>query len=137
MTDRHTSDTDPTNRCPPAPDPDGADLVLVLAFVRPDRLDRVKNALTVAGVRSLTVTAASGRGTQPPKLGQWRGERYAVDLHARTRVEVVVAADAVDRTVTAVRDAAFTGDRGDGKVFVLGVDGATRIRTGEGEHAAF
>ncbi|MFC6726232.1 P-II family nitrogen regulator, partial [Halobium palmae] len=70
------------------------------------------------------------RGSQPAKIGQWRGERYAVDLHSRAKVECVVADVPVDDVVDAVREAADTGTEGDGKIFVFDVEDAVQIRTG-------
>jgi nitrogen regulatory protein PII len=104
---------------------------LVLAYVRPDRLEAVKDALAAAGAPSLTVTQVSGRGSQPPEEGQWRGETYTVDLHRKAKVECVVADVPVDDVVEAIADAAYTGDPGDGKVFVLPVESALQIRTGK------
>jgi Amt family ammonium transporter len=73
----------------------------------------------------------SGRGTQPPKTGQWRGEEYAVDLHKKVKVEVIVADIPADDVADAIRSAAGTGEPGDGKVFILPVDDAVQVRTGE------
>ena len=104
---------------------------LVMAIVRPNKLSDVKRALAEAGAPSLTVTRVSGRGSQPVKTGQWRGEEYTVDLHEKVKIECVVADVPVGDVVTAIQEAALTGDPGDGKVFVLPVDGAVQIRTGE------
>nr|WP_254821500.1 P-II family nitrogen regulator [Haloglomus halophilum] len=104
---------------------------LVMAYVRPDRLEAVKEALAAVGAPSLTVTQVSGRGSQPPEEGQWRGETYTVDLHRKAKVECVVADVPVDDVVEAIADAAHTGDPGDGKVFVLPVERALQIRTGK------
>ncbi|MDR5672786.1 ammonium transporter [Halalkaliarchaeum sp. AArc-GB] len=104
---------------------------LVMAIVRPNKLADVKYALAEAGAPSLTVTRVSGRGSQPAKTGQWRGEEYTVDLHEKVKIECVVADAPVDDVVTAIHEAASTGEPGDGKVFVLPVDGAVQIRTGE------
>jgi nitrogen regulatory protein PII len=104
---------------------------LVLAYVRPDRLEAVKDALAAVGAPSLTVTQVSGRGSQAPEEGQWRGETYTVDLHRKAKVECVVADVPVDDVVEAIADAAHTGDPGDGKVFVLPVERALQIRTGK------
>jgi nitrogen regulatory protein PII len=110
--------------------PDDGEIKLVMAVVRPDKLGDVKQALAETGAPSLTVTNVSGRGSQPAKKGQWRGEEYTVDLHQKVKVECVVsdipAADVVD----AIADAAHTGEPGDGKVFVMPVEAATQVRTG-------
>jgi nitrogen regulatory protein PII len=104
---------------------------MVVAVVRPDRLGDVKKALAGVGAPSLTVTNVSGRGSQPAKKGQWRGEEYTVDLHQKVKIECVVADIPAEDVVEAIREAANTGDPGDGKIFVLDVEDAIGIRTGE------
>jgi Amt family ammonium transporter len=106
-------------------------VAMVTAVIRPDRLGAVKAALQEVGAPSLTVTQVSGRGTQPATTGQWRGEEYVVDLHQKTKVECVVADVPVEDVVEAIREAAHTGDPGDGKIFVLPVAEAVQIRTGK------
>ncbi len=106
------------------------DIKLVMAFVRPDKLAEVKEALAETGAPSLTVTNVSGRGSQPAKTGQWRGEEYTVDLHQKIKIECVVADIPAQDVVDAIADAAHTGEKGDGKVFVLPVESARQIRTG-------
>jgi nitrogen regulatory protein PII len=108
-----------------------ADIKMVLAYVRPDKLGDVKRSLAEIGAPSLTVTDVSGRGSQPAKTGQWRGEEYVVDLHQKVKVECVVADVPAEDVVDAIVDGAHTGEPGDGKVFVLPVDDATQIRTGK------
>ena len=102
-----------------------------MAYVRPDRLAAVKQAVAEVGAPSITVTDVSGRGTQPAKKGQWRGEEYTIDLHQKTKVECVVADVPAEDVVDAIVDAAQTGEPGDGKVFVLPVESARQIRTGK------
>jgi Amt family ammonium transporter len=104
---------------------------LVMAFIRPDRLSEVKKGLAEVGAPSITVTNVSGRGSQPAKKGQWRGEEYTVDLHQKVKVECVVADVPAEEVAAAIRDAAKTGEKGDGKVFVLPVEQAHQIRTGK------
>jgi Amt family ammonium transporter len=104
---------------------------MVTAIVRPDKLGAVKQGLAEVGAPSLTVTNVSGRGSQPAKKGQWRGEEYVVDLHQKVKVECVVADVPAADVVDAIRDAAHTGEPGDGKIFVLPVEGATQVRTGK------
>lgn len=104
---------------------------LVMAYIRPDRLEAVKEALAEVGAPSLTVTQGSGRGSQPATKGQWRGETYTVDLRRTVKVECVVADTPVDDVVAAIADGAHTGEPGDGKVFVLPVERALQIRTGK------
>ena len=102
---------------------------LVMAVVRPDKLGDVKRALVEVGAPSITVTNVSGRGSQPAKKGQWRGEEYMVDLHQKVKVECVVADVPAEDVVDAIVEAAHTGEPGDGKVFVMPVESATQIRT--------
>ncbi|NKE34615.1 ammonium transporter [Natronococcus sp. JC468] len=109
---------------------DGA-IKLVTAIVRPDRLGAVKQSLAEAGAPSLTVTNVSGRGSQPAKKGQWRGEEYTVDLHQKVKIECVVADIPADEVVDAIREGANTGEPGDGKIFVTPVERAVQIRTGK------
>ena len=110
-------------------DSDGT-IQMIVAYVRPERLSNVKQALAAAGAPSLTVSNVRGRGSQPAKKGQWRGEEYTVDLHEKVKIECVVADVPVDDVVDAIRDAAYTGEPGDGKIFVLDVAEAHQIRTG-------
>ncbi|MFB6250248.1 MAG: P-II family nitrogen regulator [Halobellus sp.] len=107
------------------------EIKLVMAFVRPDKLTDVKQALAEVGAPSLTVTDVSGRGSQPAKKGQWRGEEYTVDLHQKVKIECVVADIPAEDVVEAIADAGHTGEKGDGKVFVLPVESAYQIRTGK------
>ncbi|MFC4450575.1 ammonium transporter [Halorussus aquaticus] len=110
--------------------PDTGEIKMVTAVVRPDRLSDVKTALAQVGAPSLTVTNVSGRGSQPAKTGQWRGEEYTVDLHQKVKVECVVADVPTDEVVEAIREAADTGEPGDGKIFVIPVEDAVQVRTG-------
>ena len=104
---------------------------MVVAYIRPDKLGDVKQSLAEAGAPSLTVTNVSGRGSQPSKKGQWRGEEYVVDLHQKVKLECVVADIPAEDVVDAIEEAAHTGEPGDGKVFVMPVDDAVQIRTGK------
>jgi Amt family ammonium transporter len=117
--------------CTDGGQPNDGGLKLVMAMIRPDKLGAVKKALAEVGAPSLTVTNVSGRGTQPSKKGQWRGEEYVVDLHQKTKVECVVADVPAADVAEAIVEAASTGEPGDGKVFVLPVESAYQIRTGE------
>jgi nitrogen regulatory protein PII len=107
-----------------------SDIEMVVAMIRPEKLGAVKQALAEVGAPSLTVTNVSGRGSQPAKKGQWRGEEYTVDLHQKVKLECVVADIPADDVVDAICDAANTGEKGDGKIFVLPVEDAIQIRTG-------
>ncbi len=111
--------------------PNDGGIKLVTAIVRPDRLTKVKRALADIGAPSLTVTNVSGRGSQPAKLGQWRGEEYVVDLHQKVKVECVVADIPAEDVIEAIRDAANTGEPGDGKIFVVPIEEACQVRTGK------
>jgi Amt family ammonium transporter len=110
---------------------DGSGIKMVTAVVRPDKLADIKEALTDVNAPSLTVTNVSGRGSQPSKKGQWRGEEYVVDLHQKVKIECVVADVPADDVVDAIREAANTGEPGDGKIFVLPVEDAVQVRTGK------
>ena len=107
------------------------EIKLVMAYIRPDKLSDVKQGLAEVGAPSLTVTNVSGRGSQPAKTGQWRGEEYTVDLHQKVKIECVVADIPADEVAEAICAAAKTDEKGDGKVFVLPVDEAYQIRTGK------
>ncbi|PSP58493.1 ammonium transporter [Halobacteriales archaeon QH_7_66_36] len=111
--------------------PNDGNIKLVMAFIRPDKLPGVKEKLAEVGAPSITVTDVSGRGTQPAKTGQWRGEEYTVDLHQKVKVECVVADIPATDVAEAISEGAKTGEKGDGKVFVLPVEGAHQIRTGK------
>ncbi|WP_318567924.1 P-II family nitrogen regulator [Salinigranum marinum] len=108
-----------------------SEIEMIVAMIRPEKLGAVKQALAEVGAPSLTVTNVSGRGSQPAKKGQWRGEEYTVDLHQKVKVECVVADIPADDVVDAIADAANTGEKGDGKIFVLPVSDAIQIRTGK------
>jgi Amt family ammonium transporter len=110
--------------------PNDGKIKLVTAIVRPDKLGDVKRSLASANAPSLTVTNVSGRGSQPAKMGQWRGEEYVVDLHQKVKIECVVADIPAEDVVDAIRDAANTGEPGDGKIFVIPVEDAYQVRTG-------
>jgi len=111
--------------------PNDGEIKMVVAVVRPDKLGDVKQALAEIGAPSLTVTNVSGRGSQPAKKGQWRGEEYVVDLHQKVKIECVVADIPAQDVVDAIVEGGNTGEKGDGKVFVLPVESATQIRTGK------
>ncbi|WP_308220113.1 P-II family nitrogen regulator [Halorientalis marina] len=111
--------------------PNEGGIKLIQAFIRPGKLTDVKKGLAEIGAPSLTVTNVRGRGSQPTKKGQWRGEEYVVDLHEKVKVECVVADVPADDVVGAIEEAAHTGEPGDGKIFVIDVDDAVQIRTGK------
>ncbi len=104
---------------------------IVIAVIKPFKLDAVRDALTELGVNGLTVTEVKGFGRQKGHTEIYRGAEYAVSFLPKTKIEVAVAADRVDAVVQAIVGAAKTGQIGDGKIFVIGIDRAVRIRTGE------
>jgi nitrogen regulatory protein P-II 1 len=101
------------------------------AIIKPFKLDEVKEALHEIGVQGITVTEAKGYGRQKGHTELYRGAEYVVDFLPKVKIEVVLMPDQVERTVEAILKAARTGRIGDGKIFVLDVEEAVRIRTGE------
>ena len=110
---------------------------IVMAIIKPFKLDEVRDALTAIGVHGMTVTEVKGYGRQKGHTEIYRGAEYAVSFLPKIKIEVAVPTDLVDRTVETVTAAAKTGQIGDGKIFVIGLDNAVRIRTGETNSAAF
>lgn len=104
---------------------------MVVAIIRDSRLEAVKRALDKHGYGAITVTDVRGRGEQRGLRQEYRGAEYEIDLLPRTRIEVAVHATAVERVVDLVCEAARTGEPGDGKVFVVPLEDAVRVRTGE------
>ena len=104
---------------------------LVIAIIKPHKLDEVREALSGVDVQGLTVSEARGYGRQKGHTEIYRGAEYETSLVPKIRLEVVVTADYADRVVEAIENAAKTGSIGDGKIFVLDVERAVRIRTGE------
>ena len=108
----------------------------VEAIIKPFKLDEVKEVLSEIGIHGLTVSEVKGFGRQKGHTELYRGAEYVVDLLPKIKIEVVVANDLVDKVVDSIRSAANTGRIGDGKIFVLNLEEAVRIRTGErGEDA--
>jgi nitrogen regulatory protein P-II 2 len=104
---------------------------LVTAIIKPFRLDDVRNALSEVGVNGMTVTEVKGFGRQRGHTELYRGAEYVVDFLPKSKVEVAVADDLVERVVEAITAAARTGKVGDGKIFVTDLQQVLRIRTGE------
>jgi len=104
---------------------------LVMAVIKPFKLDGVREALTELGVQGLTVSEVKGFGRQKGQTEIYRGAEYAVNFLPKVKIEVVVADDLLDRVVESIQSTASTGKIGDGKIFVLDVSRAVRIRTGE------
>jgi nitrogen regulatory protein P-II 1 len=101
------------------------------AIIKPFKLDDVKDALHEVGVSGITVTEVKGFGRQKGHTELYRGAEYVVDFLPKVKIEVVVEDDLADRTVEAIENAARTGRIGDGKIFVIPVEQAIRIRTGD------
>jgi Amt family ammonium transporter len=110
--------------------PNDGGIKMIVAIIRPEKLGAAKEALAETGAASLTVTNVSGRGSQPAKKGSWRGEEYTVDLHQKVKIECAVADVPAEDVVSALAEAATTGEKGDGKIFVLDVENAIQVRTG-------
>ena len=109
---------------------------MVVAIVKPFKLDDVREALSEIGLQGITVSEVKGFGRQKGHTELYRGAEYVVDFLPKVKIEAVVADDVVERVIEAVTRSARTGKIGDGKLFVLPVDQAVRIRTGEtGEEA--
>ena len=104
---------------------------IVMAIIKPFKLDEVRDALTKIGVQGLTVTEVKGYGRQKGHTEIYRGAEYAVSFLPKLKIEVAVNADVADKVVDAIVAAARTGQIGDGKIFVYSLDSAVRIRTGE------
>jgi nitrogen regulatory protein P-II 2 len=104
---------------------------LVIAVIKPFKLEEVRDALTAIGVHGMTVTEVKGYGRQKGHMEIYRGSEYAVNFLPKVRVEIAVASELADRVVDAISTAAKTGQIGDGKIFVAPIEAALRIRTGE------
>ena len=109
---------------------------MIIAVIKPSRLDATLEAVTQAGASGMTVTEVRGYGRQKGKTEVYRGQEYEVKLLPKVRLEIAVSADIVEPVIEAICRAANTGKIGDGKVFVLDLQSALRIRTGERDSAA-
>jgi nitrogen regulatory protein PII len=101
------------------------------AIIKPFKLDDVKEALNEIGIQGMTVSEVKGYGRQKGHKEVYRGAEYVVDFIPKIKLEIVVDAGRVEQVVTKIRESAFTGKIGDGKIFVLEVEQAVRVRTGE------
>ena len=101
------------------------------AIIRPEKLDDVRLALERSGYPGITITEVEGHGLQKGVVQQWRGEEYRVDILPKIKLEIVVGNDEAETIVQAILESAYTGGVGDGKVFVVDVAEAVRIRTRE------
>lgn len=106
-------------------------LHLVTAIIKPHKLDDVKTALREAGILGMTATEVKGFGRQGGKTETYRGAEYTVDFLPKVKLEVLVDSADADRVMGVITEAARTGKIGDGKIWAVGVDRLTRIRTGE------
>jgi len=104
---------------------------LIIAIIKPFKLEEVRDALLGIGVHGMTVSEVKGYGRQKGHTEIYRGAEYAVNFLPKVRIEVAVPAEEADRVVEAISTAAKTGQIGDGKIFVAPIDRAMRIRTGE------
>ena len=104
---------------------------LVIAIIKPFKLEDVRDALTGLGINGMTVSEVKGYGRQKGHTEIYRGAEYAVNFLPKMKIEVAVASDRIDKVVEAITAAAKTGQIGDGKIFVTDISHAIRIRTGE------
>jgi nitrogen regulatory protein P-II 2 len=109
---------------------------IVMAIIKPFKLDEVRDALTAVGVHGMTVTEVKGYGRQKGHTEIYRGTEYAVSFLPKLKIEVAVPANQAEKIIETITSAAKTGQIGDGKIFVLSLDQAVRIRTGETDAAA-
>jgi nitrogen regulatory protein P-II 2 len=113
------------------PGKEGLNMKLVVAIIKPFKLDEVRQALTAIGVHGMTVTEVKGYGRQKGHTEIYRGAEYVVNFLPKLRIEIAVASDIADKAVEVITSSARTGQIGDGKIFVTPIDHALRIRTGE------
>ena len=104
---------------------------MVIAVIKPFKLDEVRDALTQIGIHGMTVSEVKGYGRQKGHMEIYRGAEYAVNFLPKVRMEIVVASDRLEAVIEAIGTAAKTGQIGDGKIFVTPIEQAVRIRTGE------
>ena len=104
---------------------------IVMAIIKPFKLDEVREALTGVGIQGLTVTEVKGYGRQKGHTEIYRGAEYAVSFLPKVKIEIVIPDDLEDQVTEAIQNAANTGRIGDGKIFVYDIEKAVRIRTGE------
>jgi nitrogen regulatory protein P-II 2 len=109
---------------------------LVIAIIKPFKLEEVRDALTAIGVHGMTVTEVKGYGRQKGHTEIYRGAEYAVNFLPKLKIEVGIPADMEDKVVAAITNSARTGQIGDGKIFIYDLDRAVRIRTGETDNDA-
>jgi nitrogen regulatory protein P-II 2 len=115
---------------------EGLIMKLVVAIIKPFKLDEVRQALTAIGVHGMTVTEVKGYGRQKGHTEIYRGAEYVVNFLPKLRIEIAVASDVAEKAVEVITANARTGQIGDGKIFVIPIEHALRIRTGETDTAA-
>lgn len=123
-----------TNSLPPHAEPTSGELIemkKIEAIIKPFKLDEVKDALHEIGLQGITVLEAKGFGRQKGHTELYRGAEYVVDFLPKVKIEIVLDDALVERAVEAIQQAAHTGRIGDGKIFILPVEEAIRVRTGE------
>ncbi len=103
----------------------------IVAIIRQEKYQDVKNALLEVGCEGMNVSEVKGRGSQRGIKESYRGSSYCIDLIPKTRIEIVVKDEGVDLIVNAIKESAYTGNIGDGKIFIYPMDNVIRIRTGE------
>jgi nitrogen regulatory protein PII len=104
---------------------------MIVAIIRPHRLQDVKDALADQGVVGLTVTDVRGAGRQKGQVERYRGSEYSIDLLAKIKLEVAILDDQCEEVIQAIRKSAYTGEIGDGKIFIMPLEDSIRVRTGE------
>ena len=109
---------------------------LITAIIKPFKLDAVREALAAAEIDGMTVTEVIGYGSQKGHTEIYRGAEYQVDFVSKVRIEVAVPDDIADKAIEAVAESARTGEISNGKIFVMPIDHAVRIRTGESDSDA-
>ena len=106
------------------------------AIIKPFKLEDVKDAVLKLGVSGITITEVKGFGRQKGHKEIYRGAEYIVDFLPKTKIEVIVASDLAPKVIDAIKETAYTGEIGDGKIFVIPLEKAIRIRTGEEDEDA-
>ena len=104
---------------------------MITAMVRPSKVDAIKSALLALEIIGMTVTDSRGFGRQKGQIERYRGTEFTVEFLPKARIEIVVPTEKLEAAITAITEAAHTGDIGDGKLFISPVENVIRIRTGE------
>ncbi len=108
----------------------------IIAIIKPHRLEHVREALAAIGIEGMTVSEVKGHGRQKGHTEVYRGAEYVVNFLPKVKIEVATTEDMLDKALEAIREAAQTGQIGDGKIFVLPIEKTIRVRTGETDHDA-